>query len=80
MLYIQLVVVGVLEIGNRLEPAVVGVGPTVIGADKDRGVARVCPSQPVATVPADILPYFVGQKLSFVKKVRHESAKFVPNG
>ena len=51
---VQLAVVGVLEVGNGLEGAVVAESPAVVGADKRGGVSGVGAAEPVAAVAADV--------------------------
>ena len=51
---VQLVVVGVLQVGDGLQRAVVAEGPAVIGADEGGGVAVVGAAEAVAAVAADV--------------------------
>lgn len=51
---IELIVVGVPEIWDPYEAAVVPVGPTVISAGERRSVPRVSPSQAVPSMAADV--------------------------
>ena len=51
---VELVMIGLLQIRHAGQPAVIAVGPAVIGAGEARGVAAVGAAQPVAAMPADI--------------------------
>src|ERR1700730_5095587 len=52
--FVELLVVGLAEIGHADEPAVGAVAPAVVGAGEDRGVALVVAAHLLAAVPAGI--------------------------
>ena len=51
---IQFIVVGLFHIGHADKPAVITVGPAVIGAGKRRGIAGIGTAQAVAAMAADV--------------------------
>ena len=51
---VELVVVGVLKVGDRLQIAVGVVGPAVVGTDERAGVAVVSAAEAVAAMAADV--------------------------
>ena len=54
MLQLQPPEVGLLQVGNPDELAVVGVGPAVVGADEGGSIPHIGPADTIAAVPTDV--------------------------